>query len=73
MKTPVLESLFKKIPGLKACNFIRKKPEHRCFPVKFAKFLRAPFFTEHLRWLLLRILNTPEVDSKKFLENYHMH
>ena len=27
--------------------------QHRCFPVKFHKFLRAPFFTEHLRWLLL--------------------
>ena len=32
-----------------ACNFIK----NRCFPVKFAKFLRTPFFTEHLRWLLL--------------------
>ena len=24
-----------------------------CFHVKFVKFLRIPFFTEHLRWLLL--------------------
>ena len=29
--------------------------EFRCFPVKFAKFLRTPFFTEHLRWLLLDV------------------
>ena len=21
-----------------------------CFPARFAKFLRAPFFAEHLRW-----------------------
>ena len=27
-----------------------------CFPVNFVKFLRTPFFTEHLRWLLLAIL-----------------
>ena len=27
--------------------------QRRCFPVKFAKFLRTSFFTEHLRWLLL--------------------
>ena len=27
--------------------------QHRHFPVKFAKLLRKPFFTEHLRWLLL--------------------
>ena len=31
------------------CNFIT----NRCFPVKFANFLRTPVFTEHLRWLLL--------------------
>ena len=29
---------------------------HRCFPVNFAKFLRTPFSTEHLRWLLLPVL-----------------
>ena len=29
---------------------------HRCFPVKFTKFLRTPFVMEHLRWLLLSIL-----------------
>ena len=32
-----------------ASNFIK----NRCFPMKFANFLRTPFFTEHLRWLLL--------------------
>ena len=26
MKTPVLESLFNKVAGLKACNFIKKTP-----------------------------------------------
>ena len=25
----------------------------RCFPVNFVKFLRTPFLTEHLWWLLL--------------------
>ena len=25
----------------------------RCFSANFAKFLRPPFLTEHLRWLLL--------------------
>ena len=29
---------------------------HRCFPVNFAKLLRTPFLTEHLRWLLLFFL-----------------
>ena len=26
---------------------------HRCFPVNFAKILRATFFIEYIRWLLL--------------------
>ena len=32
---------------------VKKKLWHRCFPVNFGKFLRTPFVTEHLRWLLL--------------------
>ena len=37
-------------------NFIiKKRLWHRCFPVNFAKFLRTPSFTEHLRWLLLKM------------------
>ena len=40
---------------MKACKFIKKRLQHRFFPVKFAKFLRTPFFTEHVRWLLLEI------------------
>ena len=32
-----------------ACNSIKKRFQHGCFPVKFVKFLRTPFFTEHFR------------------------
>ena len=35
---------------------LKKRLWHRCFPVNFAKFLRATFFTEQLRWLLLLIV-----------------
>ena len=43
-------------PGLpQTCNFKKKRLWHRCFPVNFAKFLRTPFFTEQLQWLLLSI------------------
>ena len=55
MKKPVSASLFNKYAGLKACNFIKKRLQHRYFPVKFAKFLRTPFFTEYIRQLLLKI------------------
>ena len=56
MKTPVLESLFNKVVGLKACNFIKGRLQHRCFPVNNAKFLRTHFFTKHLQWLLLYLV-----------------
>ena len=54
--------MFFKIGVLKSFTrkkFHKKTPmlrlQHRCFPVKFAKFLITPFFTEHLRWLLLEM------------------
>ena len=31
----------------------KKRLRNRCFSVNFVKSLRTPFFTEHLRWLLL--------------------
>ena len=52
-KSPVLESLFNKAAGLNVCNRIKKRLQHRCFPVKFVKFLKTPFFTEKFQWLLL--------------------
>ena len=39
----------------KTCNFIKKRLQHRCFPVNFAKFLRTLFFIEHLWWVLLGV------------------
>ena len=34
-------------------TLLKKRLWHRCFSVNFEKFLRTPFFIEHLRWLLL--------------------
>ena len=46
---------FNKVTGPQNCNFIKKRLQHRYFPVKFAKFSRTPHFTEHLRWLVLTV------------------
>ena len=43
---------FNKVAGT-ACNFIKKRPWHRCFPVNFAKFLRTAFSQDTCGWLLL--------------------
>ena len=40
---------------LGACNVIKTRLWHRCFPMNFVKFLTNTFFKEHLRWLLLTI------------------
>ena len=34
--------------GPEACNFIKKRLWHRCFPVNFVKYLRTPISIEHL-------------------------
>ena len=39
---------FNKVSGLEACNFIKKRLQHRCFPVNFVEFLRTSFSTKHL-------------------------
>ena len=43
---------FNKVAGLPA-TVLKRRLWHRCFPVNFAKFVRTPFLTEHLWWLLL--------------------
>ena len=51
-ETPVSESLFKKVTGL-SLQLLKIRLWHRCLPVNCAKYLRTPFLTEQLRWLLL--------------------
>ena len=67
-ETSGLESLFKEVAGLRACKFINKRHQHRCFPEKFAKFLKASFLIEQLPWLLFKITNNdnPTIYSKIF-------
>ena len=40
-----------------ACNFIKKETLAQVFSCEFREFLRKPFFTEHLWWLLLTLSN----------------
>ena len=44
---------YNKVAGLSPATLSKKRLWHRCFPVIFVKFLRIPFLTEHLCWLLL--------------------
>ena len=50
----MLESLLDKVAGLRACNFIKKRLQQRCFPMKFAEFLRTPILKNICKQLLLK-------------------
>ena len=44
---PLIWSLFLiSCTSLTACNFIKKRLQHRCFPVNFVKFLGTPFLQD---------------------------
>ena len=45
-------------------TLLKKRLWHKCFLVNFTKFLRTPFLTEHLWWLLLD--NTLNIFLKEF-------
>ena len=52
------------VAGLRSATLLKKRLWRRCFPVNFAKFLRTPFLTEHLPWLLRNLNNIlPEILS----------
>ena len=49
----MLKSLFNKIAGLQACNFIKKRLQYRCFPVNIVNSLRTPNLKNICERLLL--------------------
>ena len=52
-KHPCQSFFFNKLAGLRPATLIKRRIWHKCFPMNFAKFLRTPFLTEHLRQLFL--------------------
>ena len=53
----MLESLFNKVAGLQASNFINKRHQHRRFPVDIGRLLRKPILKSIFEWLLLGVAN----------------
>ena len=60
-----LESFFNKAAGFQACNFIKKRLQHRCFAVNIAKFLGTPF----LKNIYQRLLGLFAFKTKTMLNN----
>ena len=67
MKTPALESLLNKVTSPQACNFTKKRLQHRCFPVNLAKFLWTPILKSVLcnKILLEKIRAVFDLNVKK--------
>ena len=53
---------------MKARNFIKKRVQHKCFPVKIAKFLRTSTFKNICKWLLLN--ESKDLSYKNRLTHY---
>ena len=47
--------------GHRPATLSKKRLWHRCLPVNFVKFLRTPFYKEHLWWLLLKLVRPSEL------------
>ena len=64
----MLESLFNKVVNklIKLINFIKKRLQHRCFPVKCMKFLRTPILKNICKRLLLWIESAMIRNNDKF-------
>ena len=54
-KTPVLEFRFNKVTVFKTSNFIKKRLQHSCFSVKFAKFLKSAILKNICEQLLQKL------------------
>ena len=54
----MLESLFlKKLQASGPVTLLKKRLQHECFPVKFAKFLRTPILKNICKQLPSKLLN----------------
>ena len=49
---------FNKVAGLQACNFIKKRLQHKCFPKNIAKFLRTTILKNICEQLLLVLVKS---------------
>ena len=61
---------FNKASGLRPATLLKKRPQQRCFPVNFVKFLRKHFFQNTSRQLLLFIIHLTVSFCKNVLYIY---
>ena len=72
-------NFFKTVRGLKARNFDKRETPTQVFSFEYPKFFENRFFMEHLRWLLLhmveeflRISNSSEICAEEFIKEKNL-
>ena len=55
--------------GLIPATLLKKRLRHRCFPEKFVKFLRTPFFKRCVRYFLSNFYFSPNGSPLKTMKN----
>ena len=60
----MLESFFNKFADLQACNFIKTRFQHRCFPKNIAKFLEHLFWRTSANVCFCEVYSEPNETSK---------
>ena len=53
----VQQKCCRNVADLQTCNFIKKRPQHRCFPVNIAKFLILPILKNICKRLFCNFFN----------------
>ena len=71
-RQPCQSLFFNKVAGLRPATLLKKRLWHSCFPVNFVKFLRTPFFIEHLWWLLLEQYDFPVITTMPQWQLMHL-
>ena len=71
-KQPCQSLFFNKVAGLRPETLFKKRLWHRCFPVNFVKFLRTPFFTEHLWRLFLYVTIFLSIQKLVFVKVFNI-
>ena len=59
----MLESLFNKVAGLQACNFIENRLQCMCFPVHIANFYLRTYIWIYIEFMSAKFWNLQTADS----------
>ena len=67
MKNAVLKNFAVSTGKLQTCNFIKKRLQHRCFPLNICEIFKNTYFKEHLLTVVPDFLKQPQNTGEQSL------